>query len=99
MARGRIVAEGPPTTIAGRDQMLSRIRYRPPAEAPPLPSWGQEPLPDGSFLLRAEDPTEMAHEVTGWALERGFSFEEFEVTQPSLEDVYLDLTGDEGQEP
>ncbi len=99
MARGRIVAEGPPTTIAGRDRMLSRIRYRPPEGAPPLPAWGQEPLSDGSFLLRAEDPTKMAHEVTGWALERGFSFEEFEVTQPSLEDVYLDLTGDEGQEP
>jgi hypothetical protein len=41
----------------------------------------------------------MAHEVAGWALERGFSFEVFEVTQPSLEDVYLDLTESEEGEP
>lgn len=95
IAKGRIVAEGPPDTIAGRDRMLARIRFRAPAGVPALPAWGQEPQADGSSLLRAEDPTKMAHEVAGWALERGFSFELFEVTQPSLEDVYLDLTGGE----
>jgi ABC-2 type transport system ATP-binding protein len=93
IAQGEIVAEGTPDTIAGRDRMLARIRYRVPDGAPALPEWGQEPQPDGSFLLRAEDPTKIAHEITGWALERGFSFELFEVAQPSLEDVYLDLTG------
>jgi ABC-2 type transport system ATP-binding protein len=93
IAKGEIVAEGPPDTIAGRDRMLARIRYRVPAEAPLLPEWGQVGLPDGSFLLRAEDATKMAHEVSGWALQRGFSFELFEVSQPTLEDVYLDLTG------
>ncbi|MGZ4148444.1 MAG: ABC transporter ATP-binding protein [Actinomycetota bacterium] len=95
IAQGEIVAEGPPDTIAGRDRMLARIRYRVPDGAPALPEWGQERQPDGSFLLRAEDPTKIAHEVTGWALERGFSFDLFEVAQPSLEDVYLDLTGPE----
>jgi ABC-2 type transport system ATP-binding protein len=95
IAQGEIVAEGTPDTIAGRDRMLARIRYRVPDGAPALPEWGQEPQPDGSFLLRAEDPTKIAHEITGWALERGFSFELFEVAQPSLEDVYLDLTGPE----
>lgn len=95
IAKGEIVAEGTPDTIAGRDRMLTRIRYRPPVGSPSLPEWGQEPLPDGSFLLRAEDATKMAHEVTGWAVERGFAFELFEVTQPTLEDVYLDLTGGE----
>ncbi|MGZ4133201.1 MAG: ABC transporter ATP-binding protein [Actinomycetota bacterium] len=95
IAQGEIVAEGPPDTIAGRDRMLARIRYRVPDGVPALPEWGQERQPDGSFLLRAEDPTKIAHEVTGWALERGFSFDLFEVAQPSLEDVYLDLTGPE----
>jgi ABC-2 type transport system ATP-binding protein len=97
IARGAIVAEGTPDTIAGRDRMLATIRYRVPDPAPALPEWGQERQPDGSFLLKAEDPTKMAHEVTGWALDRGFSFDLFEVAQPSLEDVYLELTG--GEEP
>lgn len=96
ISRGEIAAEGPPDTIAGRDRMLSRIRYRLPEGAQPLPEWGQTVERDGSFTVRAEDATTMAHEITGWALERGFSFERFEVSQPSLEDVYLELTGGEG---
>jgi len=31
--------------------------------------------------------------VTGWALEHGVDLEMLEVTRPSLEDVYLELTG------
>jgi ABC-2 type transport system ATP-binding protein len=96
ITQGEVVAEGTPDTIAGRDRMLARIRYRPPEGAPALPEWGQVSEPDGSFTLRAEDATKAAHEVAGWALERGFSFELFEVTLPSLEDVYLELTGGEG---
>jgi ABC-2 type transport system ATP-binding protein len=33
-----------------------------------------------------------AHELTGWALERGHELRGFAVSQPSLEDVYLRLT-------
>ncbi len=99
MARGEIVAEGTPASIAGRDRMLARVRFRPPADAPALPAWGHQVLPDGSHLLRSDDPTKAANEVTGWALAHGFSFEEFEVTQPSLEDVYLNLTDGDEEEP
>jgi ABC-2 type transport system ATP-binding protein len=95
LSRGEIVAEGPPDTIAGRDRMLSLIRYRLPDGAPAPPEWGQTPEPDGSFTVRAEDVTRTANEITGWALERGVSLGRFEVSQPSLEDVYLELTGGE----
>ena len=95
IANGKIVAEGTPDTIAGRDRMLAEVRYRLPAGAPQPPGWGQEPLADGSFRLRTEDPTKIAHDVTGWALEHRTSFELFEVTLPSLEDVYLELTGEQ----
>ena len=98
IANGEIVAEGTPDTIAGRDRMLAEIRYRLPADAPEPPGWGQEPLPDGSFRLRTEDPTKTAHDVTGWALEHGTTFDLFEVSLPSLEDVYLELTGEQEQE-
>ena len=30
--------------------------------------------------------------LTGWALERGVALEGLEVSRPSLEDVYLELT-------
>jgi ABC-2 type transport system ATP-binding protein len=90
---GRIVAEGAPGSLGGRDRMLARVRFRPPADAPPPPDWGQVALSDGSFELRTDDPTTASHRVTTWALEGGLRLEAFEVTQPSLEDVYLELTG------
>ena len=39
-----------------------------------------------------EDPTPLLHEITGDALARGARVEGLSVTQPSLEDVYLELT-------
>jgi hypothetical protein len=33
------------------------------------------------------------HAITSWALEQGLELEHFSVTQPSLEDIYLELTG------
>ena len=96
IAMGEIVAEGSPDTIAGRDRMTPRIRYRLPQGASPPPDRGQIALPNGSFELKSDDPTTALHDLTGWAIERGISFETIEVTRPSLEDVYIELTG--GQE-
>jgi ABC-2 type transport system ATP-binding protein len=95
IARGEIVAEGTPDTIAGRDRMTPRIRFRLPEDAPAAPDWGQRPGPDGSLELNAEDPTKVLHVMTGWAIDHGLSFEAIEVMRPSLEDVYLELTGGE----
>ena len=92
---GEIVAEGPPDSLGGRAAMKTRIRFRLPAGATDTPGLGETPLPDGSFELATDDATRTIHELTGWALERGFSFEGLEVARPSLEDVYLDLTGGE----
>jgi ABC-2 type transport system ATP-binding protein len=41
-----------------------------------------------------EDPTPLLHELTGEALARGERVHELSVTQPSLEDVYLELTAE-----
>jgi hypothetical protein len=35
------------------------------------------------------------HDLTGWALDHGFELEALEITLPTLEDVYLQLTGAE----
>lgn len=94
IARGAIVAEGPPATLAGRDRMLARVRFR-VADATGMPDLRQSQSANGWYELRAEDPTQVLHRLTGWALERGVVLEGIEVDRPSLEDVYLDLTGGE----
>jgi ABC-2 type transport system ATP-binding protein len=94
--KGEIVAEGPPSTLGGRDRMRTRIRYRLPDGARPALDLGDvTQLPDASLETRTDDPTRVVHDLTAWALERGLAYDVLEVTQPSLEDVYLDLTGGE----
>ena len=44
-------------------------------------------------VLRTEAPTGLLHALTGWAMARGSELEGLAVTRPSLEDVYLRLTG------
>ncbi len=94
ISRGVIVAEGTPDSIAGRDRMRTTIRFRPSAAGAASPAMGEERQSDGSFVLRTDDPVRTVHEVTGWALGNG-GLEMLEVRQPSLEDVYLELTGGE----
>jgi ABC-2 type transport system ATP-binding protein len=92
IAKGEIVAEGPPATLAGRNQMKARVAFR-ITTTQDLPSLGQEPDGNGGWEIKVDDPTEVLHELTGWALDRDVRFESLDVTRPSLEDVYLEITG------
>jgi ABC-2 type transport system ATP-binding protein len=94
IAKGEIVVEGPPDTLAGRDRMRTRIRFRAPADGG-LPPIADVSVSDGFAEIRADDPGRILHDLTGWALERSVSLESLEVTRPSLEDVYLEFTGGE----
>jgi ABC-2 type transport system ATP-binding protein len=94
--KGEIVAEGTPGTLGGRDRMQTRIRFRlPDGKRPALELTDTTSLPDGSWETRTEDPTKVVHDLTAWALERGLAYDVLEVAQPSLEDVYIELTGGE----
>jgi ABC-2 type transport system ATP-binding protein len=96
IATGRIVAEGTPATLGGRDRMQTRVRYLVPVGRPTPPvNADAVPGPDGTIEIRTENPTRVVHELTTWALEHDFAFDLLEVSQPSLEDVYLELTGGE----
>ena len=96
IAKGEIVAEGTPATIAGRDRMQTRIHFRlPDGIRPALELTDAAALEDGSWVIRTDNPTKVVHDLTAWALERGQAYDVLEVTQPSLEDVYLELTGGE----
>ncbi|MEX2275269.1 MAG: ABC transporter ATP-binding protein [Actinomycetota bacterium] len=96
IARGEIVAEGTPDTLGGRDTAKTRIRFRLPAgvDATGLPDLGQRATPDGTSVVEASDPAPPLHELTRWAVDRGVRFEVLEVSRPTLEDVYLEITGD-----
>ncbi|HLB39280.1 MAG TPA: ABC transporter ATP-binding protein [Actinomycetota bacterium] len=95
IAKGRIVAEGSPDSLAGRDRMRTSVRFRPPAGSPEPPAWGHHTREDGTYVLEADDATRAVHDVTTWAIDKGLRLEVLEVSQPTLEDVYLELTGDE----
>jgi ABC-2 type transport system ATP-binding protein len=41
-----------------------------------------------------DDPTRLLHELTGEAMARGERLEDLDVSRPTLEDVYLELTAD-----
>jgi len=98
IAGGSIVAEGSPESLGGRDLAEAVISFRLPpglslADLPgALPS--QPQLRDGHVLLRTATPTVALNLLTGWAVGRGEELEALTVMRPSLEDVYLQLTGE-----
>ncbi|HEX2265762.1 MAG TPA: ABC transporter ATP-binding protein [Solirubrobacterales bacterium] len=77
IAAGRIVARGTPEDLGERNTGETTIRYR---------RDGRE------VVVQTATPVQALHELTGEALARGESLEGLEVTRPSLEDVYLELT-------
>jgi ABC-2 type transport system ATP-binding protein len=97
IAKGEIVAEGSPTTLGDRHRAGTRIRFRVPAGTaePPAAVGRLSPTADGWVELVVRDPVRELHELTTWALDRGLELEGLEVTRPTLEDVYLELTGGE----
>ena len=90
---GQIVAEGPPATIGNRERARARIRYRLADGATPPPDLLAPPGPDGLIELVPDDVTAALHRLTGWALEQHVELTGLEIIRPTLEDVYLELTG------
>jgi len=100
IAAGQIVAAGPPATIGGRDTAQARIRFGLP------PGQTGEDLPfetvadgDGLLTVHTDEPTVLLHRLTGWALDHDVGLSQLTVDRPTLEDVYLRLTGGPAEEP
>jgi ABC-2 type transport system ATP-binding protein len=75
---GRIVAEGPPDQL-GPGASRYRVSY----------------LSDGRRVEhQTDDPTELLHRLTRDAIARGERLEGLEVTRPTLEEIYLELTAE-----
>jgi ABC-2 type transport system ATP-binding protein len=76
---GRVVAEGPPVEL-GAGGSRYRVSY----------------LSGGRVVEhQTNDPTELLHRLTRDALARGERLEGLQVSRPTLEDVYLELTAED----
>jgi ABC-2 type transport system ATP-binding protein len=92
IAGGRIVAEGAPQTLAGRDRVAPRIRYRRPENFQPPTDLAGQLSGDGFTEFAPADLTRDLHRLTGWAIEHRVTLDGLQVIRPSLEDIYLELT-------
>jgi ABC-2 type transport system ATP-binding protein len=92
IAAGQIVAEGPPATLAHRDLVGARIRYRTRDGASPPDGLTWTPAANGFTEIASADVVADLHRLTGWALTNAITLDGLEVTRPTLEDVYLQLT-------
>jgi ABC-2 type transport system ATP-binding protein len=101
IAAGRIVAEGRPDELGDRASRPAEIRFRlddraPAAELPAgLEASAQA---DGELLITTQAPVEVLNRLTGWALERSVELDGLQVSRPSLEDIYLELTAVNGDQ-
>src|SRR5579871_1213473 len=97
IAAGRIVAEGTPQTLGGRDRMAVEIRFTLPAGVSTADLPAQLAILATSngpaVLVRSEAPLQHVRDLADWALARNLDLPDLDVRRPTLEDVYLDLTG------
>ena len=89
---GRIVAEGAPESLGGRDVGESTIRFRLPAGAAstlPVPA---KVLNNGVYEVKTDREIEVLGALTSWALRENVDVVGLSVERLTLEDVYLRLT-------
>jgi ABC-2 type transport system ATP-binding protein len=102
IASGRIVAEGDPSTLAGREHGLAVVTFRRPDDVDvsdlPIPRDVDLEQVDGRLTFRTQAPTRALRELVIWASDRGRELDGLTVTRPSLEDVYLELTDERRRE-
>jgi ABC-2 type transport system ATP-binding protein len=78
LREGRILRIGRPSELTG-GEVVTEIRYR---------RNGDE------VVLHTHEPTRVLHELTAEAVADGRELEELQVRRPTLEDIYLELTGE-----
>ncbi len=97
MRGGEIVAIGTPAEIGGREVRPAEIRFTLAAERPLPDLPGAELTRAGErVVVRAPEVVATTAQLTAWAVENGVELGTFSVTQPTLEDIYLELTGESG---
>ena len=96
---GRIVAEGTAASLGGRDAEAAIISFTLPsglsvAELPAAIASAVTASEGGVLEVRAAAPLALLEVLAGWARAHGIDLPDLTVRRPTLEDVYLRLTGD-----
>jgi ABC-2 type transport system ATP-binding protein len=99
MNAGQIIAMGRPEELGGRDLRPAEIRFSLP------PQWSLGDLPDmpceqrtlegDRVVVMTKEPVVATQRITAWAIDHEVDLEQFSVSQPTLEDIYLELTGNQ----
>jgi ABC-2 type transport system ATP-binding protein len=97
IAAGEIIAQGTPQTLGDRQRSGARITFSAPGntaltELPSALGERVERQLDGRISLSSSTVAADLHSLSGWALAHDLELEDLEVRQPTLEDVYLNLT-------
>jgi ABC-type glutathione transport system ATPase component len=85
--------------IGDRQLEATQIVFSPPGRStatdlPAVVAQRVERHASGRLLLPSTRVAADLYALAGWALERGLEFDDLEVTRPTLEDVYLQLTAE-----
>jgi ABC-2 type transport system ATP-binding protein len=85
--------------LGGRDLRPAEIRFSLP------PQWSLGDLPDipceqrvlegDRVVVMTKEPVAATQRITTWAVDHDVDLGQFSVSQPTLEDIYLELTGDQ----
>jgi len=92
IAAGKIVAEGTPATLGGRERMAATIRFTLPMGLSPDELPLRASTLNGRVMVESRQPLRDVKALADWALDRGIDLPDLDVRRPSLEDVYLELT-------
>jgi ABC-2 type transport system ATP-binding protein len=96
MNAGQIIAIGRPEELGGRDLRPAEIHFTLPSawslgDLPDVPC-EQRTLEGDRVLVLTKEPVVAAQRITTWAVEHDIELGHFSVNQPTLEDIYLELT-------
>jgi ABC-2 type transport system ATP-binding protein len=102
LREGQIVAEGPPATLGDELGKETLIRFRLTNGLTPAriaEAIGRQPeLSGNQATLATSQPQRDLHALLDWAADAGVQLADLEIRRPSLEDVFLEVTGNgEGQ--
>ena len=92
MVDGEIVVVGAPGELVRKDRATTiRFRVASGSGDPPAELCAEATGQDGGHAVTTDTPTRTLHQLTGWAVEHGIELAELTVSQPTLEDLFVEL--------